>query len=103
MALTALDANLPSGYTGVAGRWITAQTEPSLAGGKRSLGNRRPADAAARRPNIALRERPWGSRLGGPRALMQLFDLNAPPQIRIWPSWWPRLPFLPLRIQVVQS
>jgi hypothetical protein len=26
--------------------------------------------------------------------------LDAPPQVSISPSWWPRLPFLPLRIQV---
>ena len=28
-------------------------------------------------------------------------SLAAPPRIRLWPSWWTRLPFLPLRIQPV--
>ena len=28
-------------------------------------------------------------------------DLRAPPVIRMWPRWWPRLPVLPWRIQLV--
>ena len=105
VALTALDANLPPGYAGVAGTLaITAQTEPSLVGEsvRWEIDARR--TLAARRPEYALREASLGLQAGEVQGvLMQLFDLNAPPQIRIWPSWWPRLPFLPLRIQVVQS
>jgi hypothetical protein len=29
--------------------------------------------------------------------------LAQPPEIRAFPSWWPRLPFLPFRIRLVQS
>lgn len=28
-------------------------------------------------------------------------DLAAPPRFRLWPGWWPRMPLLPLRIQMV--
>lgn len=28
-------------------------------------------------------------------------ELKSPPVIRLWPSWWPRLPLLPWRIQLV--
>jgi hypothetical protein len=28
--------------------------------------------------------------------------LETPPRIQVWPRWWPRLPFLPFRIEVVQ-
>jgi len=28
-------------------------------------------------------------------------DLEAGPRFRLWPGWWPRLPFLPLRIEPV--
>jgi hypothetical protein len=33
--------------------------------------------------------------------LMETLDLQASPRFRLWPEWWPRLPFLPLRIQPV--
>lgn len=32
--------------------------------------------------------------------LSQAYDLDPPPQIKIRPPWWPRLPFLPFRIEV---
>ncbi len=32
--------------------------------------------------------------------LETVFPLASPPIIRRWPGWWPRLPFLPLRIDV---
>jgi hypothetical protein len=28
-------------------------------------------------------------------------DLAAPPRFRLWPAWWPRVPFLPMRVQPV--
>jgi hypothetical protein len=28
-------------------------------------------------------------------------DLETLPRIRLWPGWWPRLPFLPLRIEAI--
>jgi hypothetical protein len=28
-------------------------------------------------------------------------NLDQAPNITIWPSWWPRMPFLPISIQVV--
>jgi len=35
--------------------------------------------------------------------LQDTLPLEKPPEITTWPSWWPRLPWLPLRIQVVVS
>ena len=35
--------------------------------------------------------------------LIESLDLNTVPLIQLRPSWWPRLPFLPFRIQVVQE
>lgn len=34
------------------------------------------------------------------RQLTEKYNLTNPPQISIFPSWWPRLPFLPFRIKV---
>ncbi len=33
--------------------------------------------------------------------LEENLDLDAPPVIRLFPAWWPRLPILPFRIQVI--
>jgi hypothetical protein len=35
--------------------------------------------------------------------LQQSLPLESPPQIRLTPSWWPRLPILPFRMQIRQS
>jgi hypothetical protein len=32
--------------------------------------------------------------------LSGVYALQHPPEIRIWPSWWPRLPWLPWRIRI---
>ena len=32
--------------------------------------------------------------------LAEALPLAAPPELRLFPSWWPRLPFLPFRITV---
>jgi len=104
LATPILDASLPPGYLSVPGsleilststptldsngvaRWSiqaerTLQAEISSAQAV-SLALGQPVDQAAQ--NIA-----------------QALDLDTPPQISLSPSWWPRLPFLPLRIQVI--
>lgn len=35
------------------------------------------------------------------QALQEGLDLAAPPLIDLWPQWWPRIPVLPFRIQVI--
>lgn len=35
--------------------------------------------------------------------LIELFPLNDPPELAISPNWWPRIPLLPFRVQVIQE
>jgi hypothetical protein len=37
------------------------------------------------------------------RILLRNLDLEGSPQIRVQPSWWPRIPAFPFRIQIIQG
>jgi len=101
LALSVLDAGLPPGYEPLPDT-LELQSDPAQPGSDllawRLSAQRRirasiPAQQAVRRvlglPPAAASQR-----------LLAALPLDAPPDIRISPNWWPRLPFLPLRFQV---
>jgi len=51
-------------------------------------------------PEAVARETAGRSPAVAGRLLRQQLSLQSDPQIQVAPAWWPRLPFLPLRIQV---
>lgn len=105
VALAALEANLPPGYTGVPDTLeIAAQTEPRLEGGSArwEIDARRRLRARLSE-NTLLGVAQGRSPAEVEQILTQLLDLRQPPEIHIWPAWWPRMPFLPFRIEVVQQ
>ena len=106
VGLAALDANLPAGFKPVPGslrmdrggepaldgsgnaRWQITVARSLVAGWSRDrvislVQGRSPQDAAA--------------------ALQAVLSLNGAPRLELFPSWWIRLPFLPFRIEVVES
>jgi hypothetical protein len=60
---------------------------------------------ARTRPDVDFNElaRPIAGKTAAEAAalLAAELDLETLPRIRLWPGWWPRLPFLPLRIEAV--
>lgn len=103
LAAAVLDANLPAGYTAVANSLEIEVLQPPVLGeanqpgairARRRMQSRLSPEAATRLvlgmpPQLAV------ERLGAELALA-----NAP-IVRLSPSWWPRLPILPLRIGVI--
>jgi hypothetical protein len=99
-----LDANLPAGYTPLDGSLeIVMMTQPVIH-----------ADASLHWQMAATRrlaaniqsDRAVTHVLGLPpeqagKRLQDEYDLASTPQIRLSPSWWPRMPFLPFRIRVI--
>lgn len=98
-----LDANLPNGFAPLPGSLaILSTTSPNL--DEQGIAR---WDIQASRTILA--DIPTAQvvnlALGQPVALAAQnmaaeLPLDTPPQISVSPSWWPRLPFLPLRIQV---
>jgi hypothetical protein len=104
LAAAVLDANLPAGYAPQTGSMqIETVIEPvlgedplarwELRASRRLLAELQPGQAA----QLVL-----GLPVGGasPR-LAGALPLDAPPDIRVTPSWWPRLPVVPFRVGVV--
>lgn len=103
LAIAILDANLPEGYTPIPGTMtIEELSEPKLADETtlrwrirfgRDIQADPPINQAiglvlGRRPQIAS------------QLLTQNLSLSVPPQIKTNPTWWPVMPFIPLRINV---
>jgi hypothetical protein len=101
-----LDANIPRGYTPIENTIILKQlTKPELG----EDGNASWRINAQREIQADIINSQIGKIISGletPQAIDRLNDalpLAHEAQIILSPSWWPRLPFLPTRIQVVQS
>lgn len=103
LGITLLDASLPEGYTPLPDTLaVDIDSQPQLDGNqvahwqitaRRSLQARLSKEKAV---SLALGQPPQ-------RAIQRLagsLPLAKPPEISIDPSWWPRLPFIPLRIFV---
>jgi hypothetical protein len=101
-----LDANIPQGYTPIENTIILKQlTKPELG----EDGNASWNINAQREIQADIINSQIGKIISGletPQAVDRLNDalpLAHEAQIILTPRWWPRLPFLPMRIQVVQS
>lgn len=104
LANLVLDANLPAGY-----EKTSQQVEIDLIGPPEIMGEGgarlqlrasraiRASLSPAQAINLALGLSPSGAM----ERLSAALPLEAPPQISLWPAWWPRLPIVPLRITVV--
>lgn len=106
LGATLLDASLPTGYTPLTDSLvITVDTQPELDPDQVAH-----CQITARR-NIQARlskEKAVSLALGQPpeQAIQRLsgsLPLAQPPEITVDPGWWPRLPFIPLRIFVSET
>ncbi len=105
VAETVLNAGLPSGYLSVPGSLeLQDQSAPRPDGERihwRVTASRRiyrPLNSKSIARQVAGRSSAQASQL-----LQQDGSLQSAPQIRVAPAWWNRLPFLSLRIQVIES
>jgi hypothetical protein len=105
-ASQALDANLPPGYEPVDGELSIDWVEPPelLESGDVRLTLRAAREIRASLPqgeaaNLALGLSPSQAA----RRLASSLPLDSDPLITLQPSWWPRLPIVPLRITVVED
>jgi hypothetical protein len=103
LGTTLLDASLPSGYFPLPDTLeIDYLTQPQL--DRDQVAHWQITAQRNLQANLS-KEKAVSLVLGLPpqQAIQRLADtlpLSVPPQIRIDPSWWPRLPFIPLRIHV---
>ncbi len=100
-----MNASLPTGFAVQSDTLsIKAQTSPKL---DESAGVVRWTLFAARTLQAAISpSQAVGLALGQPTTqatlrLAEALPLAGPPELRLYPSWWPRLPFLPFRITVL--
>jgi len=113
VAQAALDANQEQGYQPVPGSLVFAFAstprfdDPGSADGSRpatarwDLGIERMLEKGL--PEASIVRAVQGRAITEASSSLQArLSLIEPPHIRIWPSWWPRMPFLPFRIQVVK-
>jgi hypothetical protein len=106
LAQTVFDANLPAGYSVLADSLqleILTQPEADEAGVVRwSMHATRQVRAQipeAEAIQLSLGLEP----IRAIRRLQQSLQLEQPPRIELQPEWWPRLPFLPFRISVLNQ
>jgi hypothetical protein len=106
LGTTLLDASLPSGYIPVPDTLkIDYVTQPQL--DRDQVAHWQITARRNLQANLS-KEKAVSLVLGLPpqQAIQRLVDslpLSVPPQILIDPSWWPRLPFIPLRIHVLTT
>lgn len=106
LASQALDANLPENYVALPGRLEIAHLEyPTLdRTGKASWPMQVKRDIQSQPDRLEAANRAAGRT---PEQVRQEFsagmDLRQQPEIELRPGWWPRLPLLPNRIQVIIS
>jgi hypothetical protein len=104
LADTVLDADLPAGFEPLAGtRQINLLTDPAIdqdgTGSWDMQVSREVQAVITRNQAIAL-----GLGLSPSQAALNIsgnLALNADPEIALSPGWWPRLPLLPFRIEVL--
>jgi hypothetical protein len=106
LATSILDANLPSGYSPVPGtleinhltapKWVNASTARWQLRARRQIRAQVP-DEQASQLAVGLSPAQAGQRLA------DALPLSKPPHITLFPSWWPRMPFLPFRISVTSE
>lgn len=105
LAAAALDANLPAGFEPTSEKIeIVHLGEPEASASRFTwqIEATRPVQAGmdpARAVQLALGLDPQAA---GQR-LVQGLSLDRAPHIQLQPSWWPRLPFLPFRIEVLED
>lgn len=105
LAETVMDANLPAGYLPLNGKLeFDQQTAPEL--GDESIIRFK---VKFQRPLLAQLPEPHAVRLSlglAPEQARQRLEaalpLGATPEIKLFPTWWPRLPILPFRINIIE-
>ncbi len=106
LASAILEANLPTGYTPISGTMDIEQlTTPQFKGGSttpwwirlsRSIQSQPSAIQAV---SLALGRSPQKAS----QLLMESLSLAKTPQIETFPSWWPVMPLIPIRIEVITT
>ncbi|NMB90266.1 MAG: hypothetical protein GYA17_18045, partial [Chloroflexi bacterium] len=103
LVTTAMDAGLPQGFRGInESLFFTALDEADLVSGAAHWNIR-----AARmiqtdwKAEQIIRAVLGQAPLAAAQALQSQLSLDGAPEIVVWPAWWPRLPFLPFRIEVM--
>lgn len=106
LATSILDASLLPGYSAVPGtlkinhltrpKWLNASTSVWQMSVKRQI-QAQVADEQATQLAIGLSPARAGERL------VDSLPLAEPPHITLFPSWWPRMPFLPFRISITNE
>jgi hypothetical protein len=104
LASAILDANLPIGYTPISDTMdIDQLTTPRINDGSttpwrirlsRSIQSEPSANQAV---SLALGRSPQKAS----QLLMESLSLTTTPQIKTFPSWWPVMPLIPIRIEVI--
>ncbi|MBN2386124.1 MAG: baseplate J/gp47 family protein [Anaerolineales bacterium] len=95
LALASLDAALPDGFMGSAGSLVLTQMgEPITGGDGTTLWQMRARrEIHARVEPVQVADLVQGrTRRGATRSLQEALALDAPPEFRLRPSWWPFLP-----------
>jgi len=106
LAQAVLDANLPPGYLPLDGTMeIENLTAPEIGQGSMvhwTMQAHRQIQAQLQEPE-AIKLSLGLDPLQAKNLLESNLPLAAHPQISLFPSWWPRLPFLPFRIAIVNQ
>lgn len=105
VAQLALDASLPKGYSVSPGTLDLVQVRQISAGRE---DNQWQIVAEQQiypqwRPEVLARSLVGARPAEVVTILSRTVDLDGPPQVQLSPSWWPRLPYLPLRIQLEEQ
>jgi hypothetical protein len=103
VAQKALDASVDKGFAGIPGLLsISSLSKPVMESGRVQWDIYAVREVRATSSQQALISSVIGrSPEEASNNLESIFQLKSLPAISIWPNWWPRLPFLPFRIQVV--
>lgn len=99
-----LEANIPSGYSPVPGTMdVTSLTSPIFSAGSTTPWRSKLTQEIQSEPainqivSLSLGRSPQNAS----QAVMENTSLSTPPMIKTTPSWWPVLPFIPIRISVI--
>jgi hypothetical protein len=105
VARLALDASLPEGYTASSDTLqlvIVKQTKASAAASEWQVVAERSIQANWQRETM-IRAILGAKPVQVGQILAKQFALEGVPQVHISPKWWPRMPYLPLRIQLEEE
>jgi hypothetical protein len=101
-----LDANLPSGYIPIPGSMIVENlSSPQFTNGSTASWRMQLRRDIHSEPSVIQAVSLARGRLpdNAAQQLEENMPLSSPPVIETHPSWWPIMPFIPLRITIIDS